>query len=106
MALSFQNQGSALARRVLLVVFLVVSLTTMTVYAREGSDGVLHRAQAAVAGAVAPLRSAGAAADAAVDGAVDAAADAGADDNAAEDAARLIGSVTLHGTEHLLTPRP
>ncbi len=25
---------------------------------------------------------------------------------AAEDAARLIGSVTLHGTEHLLTPRP
>lgn len=25
---------------------------------------------------------------------------------AAEDAARLIGSVTLHGTEHLLSPRP
>ena len=80
MALSFQNQGSALARRVLLVVFLVVSLAAMTVYAREGSDGVLHRAQAAVAGAVAPLRAAGAAADAAVDGAVDAAADAGADE--------------------------
>ena len=60
MALNFQNQGSALLRRVLFAVLLVISLASMTVYAREGADGPLHRVQAVVAGAVAPARSAGA----------------------------------------------
>lgn len=81
MALSFQNQGSALVRRVLFIVLIVVSLATMTLYAREGADGVLHRIQAAFSGAVAPARTVGAAADAAVDGAADAAANAGADES-------------------------
>ena len=57
MALNFQNQGSALLRRVLFAVLLVISLASMTVYAREGADGPLHRVQAVVAGAVAPARS-------------------------------------------------
>ncbi|MCI8452095.1 MAG: rod shape-determining protein MreC [Eggerthellaceae bacterium] len=81
MALNFQNQGSALLRRVLFAVLLVISLASMTVYAREGADGPLHRVQAVVAGAVAPARSAGAAADAALDEAADAAEDAGADES-------------------------
>ena len=81
MALSFQNQGPALLQRVLLIVLLVISLVAMTLYAREGDDGPLHRVQAVVSGALAPARAVGGMADAAVDGAQDAAADASADES-------------------------
>ena len=42
MALNFQQSGSASAKRVLLVVLLVISLALATLYAREGEDGPLH----------------------------------------------------------------
>lgn len=55
MALNFQNNGSALIRRVLLVVFLVVSLVLMTLYAREGEDGPLHAIQGVASDVSAPF---------------------------------------------------
>lgn len=61
MALQFQQRGSALVRRVLLVAFLIVSLALLTTYAREGETGPLHGVQSAVSGAFAPLSRAGAA---------------------------------------------
>ena len=64
MALNFQQSGSASAKRVLLVVLLVISLALATLYAREG--GPLHAVQGAVAVAVGPFKLVGAAADAGV----------------------------------------
>ena len=62
MALQFQQRGSAFTRRVLLAVCLVASLALLTTYSREGEGGLLHGAQNAVSGAVAPLLFVGAAA--------------------------------------------
>lgn len=56
MALNFQQQGSALMRRVLLIALIVASLVMVTLYGREGSAGPLHTLQSAVSGAVSPLR--------------------------------------------------
>ncbi|WP_303252039.1 rod shape-determining protein MreC [uncultured Senegalimassilia sp.] len=56
MALNFQQQGSALMRRVLLIGLIVASVVMMTVYGREGETGPLHTLQSAVSGAVSPLR--------------------------------------------------
>ena len=64
MALNFQQSGSASAKRVLLVVLLVISLALATLYAREGEDGPLHAVQGAVAVAVGPFKFVGAAAGA------------------------------------------
>ena len=64
MALNFQQSGSASAKRVLLVVLLVISLALATLYAREGEDGPLHAGQGAVAVAVGPFKFVGAAAGA------------------------------------------
>lgn len=60
MALNFQDRSSAPFRRVLLVVLLVTSVATMTLYAREGGEGPLHSVQATVSAAFAPLRTVGA----------------------------------------------
>ncbi|CVH79697.1 Cell shape-determining protein MreC precursor [Coriobacteriaceae bacterium CHKCI002] len=79
MALNFQQRGSALVRRVLLAFFLVASFAMMTVYAREGDDGALHRAQAVVSGAVAPLKLVGATASSGAQTAGDALGDLAAD---------------------------
>ena len=50
MPMNMQQTGSRRTRHVLLVVFLVVSVALMTLYAREGSDGPIHGAQNAVLG--------------------------------------------------------
>lgn len=68
MALNFQQNGSATLRRVLFVVLLAISLVLVTVYAREGKDGPLHSVQHALAGAVTPIKFAGAAVDAGTSG--------------------------------------
>lgn len=64
MALNFQQRGSVLTRRLVLVVLIVVSVVLIGVYSREGDEGPLHTVQGAVSGAVSPLRLAGAAASA------------------------------------------
>ena len=79
MALNFQQRGSALVRRVLLAFLVVVSLAMTTVYAREGDDGTLHRAQAVVSGAVAPLKLVGATASSGAQTASEALGDLAAD---------------------------
>lgn len=81
MALNFQNKKPASVQRVLLVVFLVLSIACLTVYSREGVSGPLHAVQNAVAGAVAPLKVVGAAAGSAVEGARDAVDDATASED-------------------------
>lgn len=45
MALHFQQSGSVIAKRVVLVVLLVVAIVLVGVYARESDDGALHEAQ-------------------------------------------------------------
>lgn len=80
MALNFQNRGSALPSRVLLVVLLVISIACVTLYAREGDDGIIHRAQAAVVSATSPLKLVGASAGSAAEGVGDAVSDATADE--------------------------
>lgn len=50
------KKPSAISGRVLLVIFLVASLTMTTVYFREGSDGLLHAAQNTVAGITTPFK--------------------------------------------------
>ncbi|OUO90861.1 rod shape-determining protein MreC [Gordonibacter sp. An230] len=79
MALNFQQRGSALVRRVLFGVLLVASLAMTAVYAREGDDGALHRAQAAVSGAAAPLKLVGATASSGAQSAGEALGDLAAD---------------------------
>ena len=81
MALNFQNKKPASVQRVLLVVFLVLSIACLTVYSREGASGPLHAVQNAVAGAVAPLKVVGAAAGSAVESARDAVDDATASED-------------------------
>ncbi len=81
MALNFQNKKPASVQRVLLVVFLVLSIACLTVYSREGASGPLHAVQNAVAGAVAPLKVVGAAAGSGVEGARDAVDDATASED-------------------------
>lgn len=81
MALNFQQRGRSGASTGLLALFLAVSLILVVVYAREGQDGPLHSAQAAVSGWVAPVQTAGAPVGAAAaqmqDIVVDATADEG-----------------------------
>ncbi len=62
MGLNFQNNDTLPVRRVLFVVFLVISLVMVTVYAREGEGGPLHAVQSAVDAAVSPLKLVGASA--------------------------------------------
>lgn len=78
MSLNFQDKGSASLQRVLLVVLLVASVALLTLYVREGDQGPIHSAQAAVEGVFAPVRSAGGAVGAVVEGAGEQAADASA----------------------------
>ncbi len=56
MALNFQQQSSALFRRVLLAALIVASIVMVTTYSKEGTSGPLHSLQTAVSGAVSPLR--------------------------------------------------
>ncbi len=56
MALNFQQQSSALFRRVLLAALIVASVVMVTAYGKEGITGPLHSLQTAVSGAVSPLR--------------------------------------------------
>lgn len=81
MAFRNQNSGRPLAGGILLVALLVVSVVLVTVYSREGADGPLHSAQNAVAGAIAPLKLAGAGVSSGVEAAGQAAADATADES-------------------------
>lgn len=81
MAFRNQNSGRPLAGGILLVALLVVSVALVTVYSREGADGPLHSAQNAVAGAIAPLKLAGAGVSSGVEAAGQAAADATADES-------------------------
>lgn len=60
MALNFKDKGSVPTQRVLLVLLLVVSFASATVYSREGQDGVLHLAQAGVQSLVSPFKFVGA----------------------------------------------
>ena len=55
MALEAQNNIPLLLRRILLIALIIVSVVCMSVYSREDENGVLHRVQSAVEGAVAPL---------------------------------------------------
>ena len=48
MPLNMQQTGSPIARRVLLVVLLVVSIVLVTLYGREAEDGPIHNVQNAV----------------------------------------------------------
>ena len=80
MALNFQNRGSSLASRVLVVVLVVVSVASITLYAREGEGGVLHQAQAMATSVVSPLKLVGATAGSAGEDATDAINDATASD--------------------------
>ena len=67
--------GSPIARRVLFVVLLVVSLALLTVYAREGGDGPIHGFQNSVMGATGRVNSMGAGLGAATESAGNAVAD-------------------------------
>lgn len=78
MALNFQETGSRLVGRALLIGFLAVSLVLTTVYAREGEGGPLHALQGAVRAVIAPAGHAGAAMSAARNATLDAAADVSA----------------------------
>lgn len=80
MALNFQNRPQAPITRVLLVVLLVLSVLSMTLYVREGDNGPLHSVQAVVGSVFAPLKLAGASAGSALEGASEAAGDATASD--------------------------
>ena len=80
MALNFQNQNGAPARRVLLIVLLAASLVMATVYSREGEAGPLHTVQGAVSSLFSPLKLAGATASSGARDAGDAILDATADD--------------------------
>lgn len=78
MPMNMQKTGSRTTRHVLLVVFLVVSLALMVLYAREGDDGPFHGVQNAVlgvtGGATAVTAGVGAANDAVGESAADATA--------------------------------
>lgn len=76
MALNQQRKPFAIGGPVLLIVLLALSLALTAVYAREGGSGVLHTAQNAVSGLVAPLKFVGALGGSAVDSTVDAVSDA------------------------------
>lgn len=56
MALNFQNSGGSRARRVLLVVFALVSVVLMSVYASEGAGGILHTMQVQAHALMAPFQ--------------------------------------------------
>ncbi len=56
MALKGQQSTDTLKGRVLLAVLLVISLTCVIVYAREGSGGPLHTVQSAVSGIMSPVK--------------------------------------------------
>ena len=80
MALNFQNQNGAPARRVLLIVLLVVSLVMATVYSREGNEGPLHTVQGAVSSLSSSLKLLGATASSGARNVGDAITDASASD--------------------------
>lgn len=50
MPLNVQQPGPRPVRRILLVVLLVASIVLVTVYAREGDEGIIHSAQNAIMG--------------------------------------------------------
>ena len=81
MALNFQQRGRSGASTGLLALFLAVSLILVVVYAREGQDGPLHSAQAAVSGWVAPVQTAGAPVGAAAEHMQEVVVDATADES-------------------------
>lgn len=60
MPLNFQHNAPAPSKRVLVVVFLAVSLILVTVYAREGEGGPLHAVQGAFGTLSQPFKYAGA----------------------------------------------
>lgn len=78
MALNFQNNAPAPFGRVPLVIALVLALVCVGVYAAEGPSGPLHKVQAAVEGAVAPVQQIGTPLGTAVEEAGEAAANGGA----------------------------
>ena len=80
MALNFQNQNGAPARRVLLIVLLVASLVMATVYSREGDEGPLHTVQGAVSSLSSSLKLLGATASSGARNVGDAITDASASD--------------------------
>lgn len=81
MAFNFKQGASATRVYVLLVALLVLSLALITIYAREGSSGVLHTAQNALSLVASPLRSASGALSAAEDASVATASDVVADES-------------------------
>lgn len=76
MPLNMQQNGSSIARNVLLVVLIVASLALATVYAREGQDGPLHTVQNTVMGVTGSVGSVGSGLGAAADASGSALADA------------------------------
>ncbi len=80
MALNFQNNSPAPVGRVPLILTLVLALGLVGIYSAEGPDGPIHRVQALVEGAVAPLQMAGVP----LGEAVEAAEDSGSDSAASE----------------------
>ena len=81
MASGFQNRNPAFASRALLIALLVVSLVTVTVYVREGEDGVLHSIQGSVSSMAAPLKLVGSSAGAITDDIGDALGDVTANES-------------------------
>ena len=80
MAFGTHNTGRAPSGRVLLVILLVISIALVTVYSREGQDGVLHSVQSTVRGLADPFRQAGANVGAALDDATENVENATADE--------------------------
>lgn len=80
MPLNFQDSPSVSISRILAIVFLVVSIVLMTVYAAEGPTGSLHTLQAQMRLITSPFETAGTAGGALVENGKEAASDAAADE--------------------------
>lgn len=79
MKLSFQDTAHRISR-IITGVLIACGVVMVAVYAIEGQDGPLHRAQQAIHGLMAPVETVGAQLGAAADAAEDAVADAAADE--------------------------
>lgn len=79
MPMNMQQTGSKTTRHILLVILIVVSVVLLTVYAREGDEGLLHGVQNAVMGVTGKATGATAVVNAGVESLGEAAQDATAD---------------------------
>ncbi|MCR5583379.1 MAG: rod shape-determining protein MreC [Eggerthellaceae bacterium] len=76
MPLNFKQDPSAMRPYLVLIVLLVISLVSVTMYAREGSSGLLHKVQGGVSSVFTPLKLVSATISAAEDSTSDSITDA------------------------------